>query len=58
MLLYQPRFRYPENAASPPNLAEAESNGPALTPVYVDTADLAVDIRTASGEVPRSMIRR
>ena len=49
MLLYQPRFRYPDNAASPPNLAEAEGNGPSLTPVYADTA---VDIRAPSGEVP------
>ena len=51
MLLYQPRFRHPEHAASPPNLAEAESNEPGLTPVYADTAELAADIQTPSGEV-------
>src|SRR6201981_1638617 len=51
MLLYQPRFRQPDHAASPPNLAEAEANEPGLTPVYADTADLAVDIETPSGEV-------
>jgi uncharacterized protein YcbX len=51
MLLYQPRFRHPEHAARPPNLAEAESNEPGLTPVYASTADLAVDIQTPSGEV-------
>jgi uncharacterized protein len=51
MLLYQPRFRHPDHAASPPNLAEAEANEPGLTPVYADTADLAVDIETPSGEV-------
>ena len=51
MLLYQPRFRHPGTAASPPNLAEAESNELGLTPVYADTADLAVDIKTPSGEV-------
>src|SRR5438309_3099676 len=51
MLLYQPRFRYPERAVSPPNLAEAEANDPGLTPVYAGTADLAVDIQTPSGEV-------
>jgi hypothetical protein len=51
MLLYQPRFRYPEHAASPPNLAQAEAAEPGLTPVYASTADLAVDIETPSGEV-------
>jgi hypothetical protein len=51
MLLYQPRFRHPDNAASPPNLAEAESNELGLTPIYADTADLVVDIKTPSGEV-------
>jgi hypothetical protein len=51
MLLYQPRFQYPDNAASPPNLAEAEANEAGLTPVYPDTADLAVDVQTPSGEV-------
>jgi hypothetical protein len=51
MLLYQPRFRHPEHAANPPNLAEAESNELGLTPVYADTTDLAVDIQTPCGEV-------
>jgi hypothetical protein len=51
MLLYQPSFRHPNHAASPPNLAEAEANEPGLTPVYADTADLAVDIQMPSGEV-------
>jgi uncharacterized protein YcbX len=51
MLLYQPRFRHPENAVSPPNLAEAESNEPGLNPVYASATDLTVDIETPSGEV-------
>ena len=51
MLLYQPRFRHPGHAASPPNLVEAESNEPGLTPVYADTADLAVDIQIPSGDL-------
>ena len=51
MLRYQPRFRHPDNAVSPPNLAEAEANEPGLTPVYADTADLTVDIQTPSGEL-------
>ena len=51
MLLYQPRFRHPEHAVSPPNLAEAEAAEPGLTPVYASTGDLVVDIATPSGEV-------
>ena len=51
MLLHQPRFRHPEQAAGPPNLAEAEGNEPGLTPVYASAADLTVEIQTPSGEV-------
>jgi uncharacterized protein YcbX len=51
MLLYQPRFRHPQQAASPSNLADAESNEPGLTPVYASAADLSVDIETPSEEV-------
>ena len=51
MLRYQPKFRHPDHAAGPPNLAEAEASEPGLTPVYADTADLAVDIQTPSGEM-------
>jgi uncharacterized protein YcbX len=31
MLLYRPRFRYPERAAKPPNVVEAEASLPAST---------------------------
>jgi uncharacterized protein len=51
MLLYRPRFRYPEKAARPPNLAEAEDIVPGLNPVGGDPEDLAVDVETPSGEV-------
>lgn len=51
MLLYQPRFRRPEHAAAPPNLAETESSEPGLTPVYGSAADLSVEVVTPSGEV-------
>jgi hypothetical protein len=51
MVLYSPRFRHPDRAAKPPNLAEAESIGPGLNPVYADPADLAVDVETPCGEV-------
>ena len=51
MLLYRPRFRHPEKAARPPNLAEAEGIVPGLNPVVADPADLAVDVETPSGEI-------
>ena len=50
MLLYQPRDRNPELMTKPANLAEAEAIGPGLTPVYPDSADLALDVETPSGE--------
>jgi MOSC domain-containing protein len=50
MLRYQPRFRHPDKAAQPPNLSEAESLGPGITPLYADVEDLIVDVETPSGE--------
>ena len=50
MLLYRPRYRYPERAARPGNLADAEAIGSGLTPVYGDFADLMVDVETPAGE--------
>jgi uncharacterized protein YcbX len=50
MLLYQPRYRNPEHMTKPANLAEAEAIGPGLTPVYPDSADLALDVDTPSGD--------
>lgn len=51
MLRYRPRFRHPEKAAKPTNLAEAESLAPGVTPLYATPADLAVDVETPTGEV-------
>lgn len=51
MLLYRPRFRHPERAAVPPNLAESEALSPILNPIAADPADLAVDIETPTGEM-------
>jgi uncharacterized protein len=51
MLLYRPRFRYPDRAAKPPNWAEAEDIGPGVTPISGDPADLAVDVETPSGQI-------
>jgi uncharacterized protein YcbX len=50
MLQYRPRFRYPEKAARPINLAEAESLGPGVTPVYGDTQALMIDVEVPTGE--------
>jgi len=51
MILYRPRFRDPDKAAKPANLAEAESIAPGLTPLFADPADLGVDVETPSGEL-------
>jgi hypothetical protein len=53
MLQYRPRFRYPEKAAQPPNLADAERLVPGLplNPMYAEPADLMVDVETPSGEI-------
>ncbi len=50
MLLYRPRYRYPERTTKPGNLAEAEAIGSGLTPVYGDLSDLMVDVETPAGE--------
>ena len=51
MLLYQPQFREPEKATQPPNLTEAESIEPGITPLYAEMDELSVDVETPSGEV-------
>jgi uncharacterized protein YcbX len=51
MLLYQPRFRYPERAAVPPNLAEAEALSPILNPIGADPADLELEVATPTGDM-------
>ncbi len=52
MLRFRPRFRHPELAAQPPNLADAEALAPGqnLTPLYAEPVDLIVDVETPSGE--------
>ncbi len=49
MLRYHPRFRYPDKAAQPPNLAAAERIAPGINPVNADPADMSVDVLTPSG---------
>jgi uncharacterized protein YcbX len=44
LLQYRPRFRFPDKAARPINLAEAEKMG--ANPVSADPAELIVDVET------------
>lgn len=50
LLQFRPRFRYPDKAARPANLAEAESMAPGVTHAPADTADLMLDVETPTGE--------
>ena len=51
MLLYHPRFRYPERAAQPPNLIEAMNIAPGVTPANAEPEDMLLDVATPSGAV-------
>lgn len=48
LLQYRPRFRYPDKAARPINLVEAESRG--ANPLLADLSDLVVDVETPDGK--------
>ena len=50
MLRYRPRFRYPDKAARPINLTEAESMPPGVNPVSANPAELMVDVETPDGK--------
>lgn len=51
MLLYRPRFRHPERATMPPNLAAAMAVSRILNPIAADPAGLVLDVETPTGEV-------
>ncbi len=51
MLRYRPQFRYAERAAKPPNLIEAMSIAPGVTPANAEPNDLCLDVITPSGAV-------
>jgi hypothetical protein len=51
MLLYRPQFRHPERASKPPNLTEATSIAPGVTPANGEAEDMVLDIVTPSGEI-------
>src|SRR4029453_7381458 len=48
LLQYRPQFRYPDKAARPINLTEAESMG--ANPLSADLSELMVDIETPDGK--------
>jgi MOSC domain-containing protein len=49
LLQYRPRFRYPDKAARPINLTEAESMG--ANPLSADLSELMVDVETPDGKM-------
>lgn len=51
MLLYRPRFRHPQRATAPPNLAEAQAITPGVTPASAEPGDMDLDVLTPEGEV-------
>ena len=51
MLRYRPQFRYAERAAKPPNLIEAMSITPGVTPANPEPNDLILDVVMPSGAV-------
>lgn len=51
MLLYRPQFRHPERASRPPNLLEAMSIAPGVTPANAEPEEMMLDVVTPSGAV-------
>src|SRR5438132_11733895 len=51
MLRYRPQFRDAERAMMPPNLTEAMSIAPGVTPANAEPNDLILDVVTPSGAV-------
>jgi len=49
MITFRPRFRYPEKAARPINLIEAQ--GPGANPLSATPAELMLDVETPDGQV-------
>src|SRR5438445_9302032 len=48
LLQYRPHFRYPDKAARPINLTEAEKMG--ANPLSADSSELMVDVETPDGK--------
>jgi uncharacterized protein len=49
LLQYRPRFRYPDKAAGPINVIEAESRD--ANPLFADLDELVVDVQTPDGKM-------
>ena len=56
LLLYQPRFRHPEDAALPPNVADLSSDEPGITPVYASAKTFRLISRRPQVRRSRLMI--
>src|SRR5438477_5850733 len=50
MIRYRPRFRNPEKAAQPINLADAEKLPPGANPISANSAELMIDVETPDGK--------
>jgi len=50
MIRYRPRFRNPNKAARPVNLADAESLPPGANPLSAHPAELMIDVETPDGK--------
>jgi len=50
LLLFVPAYRHPNQMVQPPNLEDAESLGPGVTPLYLEGDDRGVDVTTPAGE--------
>ena len=50
MLRFRARFCHPELTLVPDNLADAETRGPGLTPLFPSSADLALEIEAPNGK--------
>lgn len=50
MIRYRARFRHPEKAARPINMAEAEKLSPNINPISANAADLMIDVETPDGK--------
>jgi MOSC domain-containing protein len=51
MIRYRARFRYPEKAARPINLGQAEKLSPNINPISANAAELMIDVETPDGKM-------
>ena len=51
MIRYRARFRYPDKAARPINLGEAEKLSPNINPISASAAELMIDVETPDGKM-------